>query len=121
MPLLFSYGTLRQAAVQLSTFGRTLSGRKDQLLGYEQSFLRVKDPAFVRTSGAASHSVVRRTGNAQDIVDGTVFEVTDDELEQADRYEPAEYKRVTADLASGRVAWVYVEASTSTDLDTGDA
>ena len=28
MPLLFSYGTLRQETVQLSTFGRLLQGRR---------------------------------------------------------------------------------------------
>ena len=111
MPRLFSYGTLQQEDVQLSTFGRSLSGQKDQLLGFEQSFLKVKDQAFVRTSGTARHAVVRRTGHAKDTVEGTVFEVTDDELEQADKYEPVEYKRMTARLASGRQAWVYVETS----------
>ena len=40
MPLLFSYGTLQQPAVQLSTFGRLLQGTPDELLGFEQSVLR---------------------------------------------------------------------------------
>jgi hypothetical protein len=31
---LFSYGTLQYEAVQLDTFGRTLLGQKDVLLGY---------------------------------------------------------------------------------------
>jgi hypothetical protein len=31
MPLLFSYGTLRDPAVQRATFGRELSGRDDQI------------------------------------------------------------------------------------------
>jgi gamma-glutamylcyclotransferase (GGCT)/AIG2-like uncharacterized protein YtfP len=121
MSLLFSYGTLRQAGVQHSTFGRTLSGQQDQLLGYALSVLRVDDPAFVRTSGTANHAVVRRTGNPEDTVAGTAFELTDDELARADKYEPVEYKRVTADLASGRRAWVYVEANVSTDPNAGDA
>ena len=45
MPLLFSYGTLRDEKVQLALFGRTLVGRKDQLLGFEQALIRVQDPA----------------------------------------------------------------------------
>ena len=51
MPLLFSYGTLRQEAVQLSTFGRVLRGHPDQLVGFEQSVFRIEDPAFVAMSG----------------------------------------------------------------------
>ncbi len=52
-----------------------------------------------------------RTGVAVDQIAGTVFEVTDDELAQSDRYEtdPA-YRRVRAPLLSGREAWVYADA-----------
>ncbi|MGH9961724.1 MAG: gamma-glutamylcyclotransferase, partial [Pyrinomonadaceae bacterium] len=39
MPLLFSYGTLQQESVQLSTFGRLLQGQGDALLGFEQSLV----------------------------------------------------------------------------------
>ena len=49
MPLLFSYGTLQQEAVQLSTFGRLLHGHPDQLVGFEQSLLKIDDPEFVAT------------------------------------------------------------------------
>jgi hypothetical protein len=41
MPLLFSYGTLQQEDVQLSTFGRLLHGQRDELPGFEQSFVRI--------------------------------------------------------------------------------
>ena len=45
---------------------------------------------------------------------GTVFEVTDRELVLFDEYERAfSYGRVTAELASGGEAWVYVHASPS--------
>jgi len=37
MALLFSYGTLQQEAVQMSTFGRLLDGQPDELVGFEQS------------------------------------------------------------------------------------
>ena len=37
MPLLFSYGTLRQEDVQMLTFGRRLIGRRDELPGFAPS------------------------------------------------------------------------------------
>src|SRR5262245_19165029 len=110
MPLLFSYGTLQQESVQLSTFGRLLRGEPDELVGFEQSLQRVEDPAFVATSGKANHSIVRFNGRSESRVAGTVFEVSEDELAKADRYEPAGYQRVAAVLASGRRAWVYADA-----------
>ena len=42
---------------------------------------------------------------------GTVFEIADVELAAADQYEQlAAYKRVAAMLASGKQAWMYVDA-----------
>ena len=35
MPLVFSYGTLQEERVQLSTFGRLLQGYSDALIGFE--------------------------------------------------------------------------------------
>lgn len=35
--LLFSYGTLQHKDVQIATFGRELTGRKDSLLGYTRA------------------------------------------------------------------------------------
>lgn len=110
MPLLFSYGTLQDENVQISLFDRRLVGRRDYLLGYKESLTRIADQDFARTSGKAHHSILRRAANETEKLKGTVFEVTDVELELADKYEPAEYKRVVANLASGGQAWVYVEA-----------
>ena len=109
MPLLFSYGTLREEAVQVKTFGRKLRGRPDELVGFEQSLVRVEDPDFVAVSGKAHHSIVRFTGRVDDRVSGVAFEVSPGELAQADGYEPSPYKRIPATLASGREAWVYAE------------
>jgi hypothetical protein len=39
-----------------------------------------------------------------------VFEVKEEELNWADRYEGDQYQRILAILESGRSAWVYVEA-----------
>jgi hypothetical protein len=113
MPLLFSYGTLRQEAIQLSTFGRRLSGWPDEIIGFEQTVKRVEDPAFVAASGKADHAIVRYNGRSDSRVRGVVFEVTDDELMRADQYEPDGWTRVKARLASGGQAWVYGEAHAS--------
>jgi gamma-glutamyl AIG2-like cyclotransferase len=109
MPLLFSYGTLQQEAVQMSTFGRLLQGLPDELVGFEQSLLRIEDAQFVATSGKTCHSIVKFNGRNDSRVSGTVFEISDSELADADRYEPAGYKRISAMLASGKQAWVYAD------------
>jgi gamma-glutamylcyclotransferase (GGCT)/AIG2-like uncharacterized protein YtfP len=102
MPLVFSYGTLQQEGVQLSTFGRLLQGQTDEILGFEQSSVR---------SGKTYHANVTFNGRNDSRVSGTIFEITDAELAAADQYEQlAAYKRVAARLASGKQAWVYVDA-----------
>jgi gamma-glutamylcyclotransferase (GGCT)/AIG2-like uncharacterized protein YtfP len=110
MPLLFSYGTLQQEDVQRSTFGRRLEGHADALVGFAQSLVRIEDEAVVAASGKTHHPIVRHTGIAADRVAGTVFEITDAELASADRYEVSAYVRVATTLASGCLAWVYVDA-----------
>jgi hypothetical protein len=106
MPLLFSYGTLQQDSVQMSTFGRLLQGQPDELIGFEQSLLRIADPQFVATSGKSQHATVKFNGRNDSRVSGTVLEISDRELARADQYEPAGYKRVCAMLE----AWVYADA-----------
>jgi gamma-glutamylcyclotransferase (GGCT)/AIG2-like uncharacterized protein YtfP len=113
MPLLFSYGTLQQEAVQISTFGRLLRGERDELVGFEQSLKEVEDPAFVAASGKALHAIVKYNGRNDSRVPGMVFEVSESELASADTYEPAGYKRIATQLASGKQAWVYADARLS--------
>jgi hypothetical protein len=110
MPHLFSYGTLQQDDVQRGTFGRLLSGQVDVLAGYSRDVVAIDDPAVVATSGKTHHPIVRHSGDAADRVAGTVFEISDAELAQADAYEVAAYRRVGVTLASGLAAWVYVDA-----------
>ena len=104
---LFSYGTLQTEAVQLSTFGRKLSGRPDALVGYRLRMIKIEDQDFVATSGAEYHRNLEFTGSASDLVEGTVLSVTQQEIEQADAYEPDGYRRVRVQLRSGIEAWVY--------------
>jgi len=105
---LFSYGTLRQETVQRALFGRRLDGTADSLGGYRLAPLAITDAEVVRLSGAAVHSIARRTGDPADVVAGTVFTLTEAELDAADRYEVDVYGRVEVDLASGLRAFVYV-------------
>jgi gamma-glutamylcyclotransferase (GGCT)/AIG2-like uncharacterized protein YtfP len=105
---LFAYGTLQTEAVQLATFGRRLAGQPDALTGYRLAMVEIEDQAFVTASGSAQHRNLQFTGLASDFVEGTVFTVTREELEQADEYEPADYKRTFVQLRSGVKAWVYV-------------
>jgi gamma-glutamylcyclotransferase (GGCT)/AIG2-like uncharacterized protein YtfP len=111
MPLLFSYGTLQQEHVQLSTFGRLLQGQRDELPGFERSLVGIEDAVVVATSGKTHHANVTFNGRHESRVRGIVFEITDAELAAADQYERlAAYTRVAAILASGKQAWVYVDA-----------
>ena len=105
---LFSYGTLQTLSVQLSAFGRKLTGSPDTLAGYRLRMIQIMDQEFVRTSGAEYHRNLEFTGNSSDLVGGTVFSVTQQELEQADAYEPACYKRFEIKLRSGMKAWTYL-------------
>jgi hypothetical protein len=113
MPRLFSYGTLQDPDVQRATFGRHLHATPDELIGFELGTFRVTDPAFAASSGRAVHAIVRFNGRPESRVPGMVLEVTDDELAQADAYEPDGYARVRAEMLSGDDAWVYAEDSRS--------
>lgn len=109
MPLVFSYGSLQEENVQLSTFGRRLDGQRDELLRFEPASVRIEDPQVVARSGKTHHANVTFNGNDGSRVPGMVFEITEAELASVDEYELGFfYKRVVAMLASGRQAWVYV-------------
>lgn len=107
---LFSYGTLRDPAVQLATFGRELQGHADVLVGYAVRWLDIDDAAVVATSGEARHPIVVATDDPADGVPGHVFQLTAAELKAADDYEVDDYTRVLAPMQSGTTAWVYVSA-----------
>lgn len=110
MPLLFSYGTLQQSSVQFATFGRYLDGVRDSLPGHAVAAV---------ASNGREHANVISTDARGAVVDGTVFEVTDDELARADAYEaPDGYARVEVTLHSGRRAWVYVFAGAHQPIST---
>ena len=107
---LFSYGTLQLEAVQMATFGRPLTGTSDALSGFELVVLKIEDEKVIAISGKAHHTMATFTGRASDVISGTVFAVTPDEIRSADTYEVPAVKRVTVVLQSGLRAWAYVDA-----------
>ncbi len=108
---LFSYGTLQYEKVQLATFGRKLIGHPDLLPGYFLKKVQITDPNVIATSGEDVHSIVEYSGDPKNQISGMVFEVSLEEILEADRYEVADYKRIQVKLLSGIRAWVYVSNS----------
>lgn len=106
--LLFTYGTLQHAEVQLDTFGRLVAGEPDALPGYTIDYAEIDDQRVVDVSGLSVHPILRATGSAVDKVVGVVLHITAEELDAADEYEVSLYRRIAVTLASGRDAWVYV-------------
>jgi gamma-glutamylcyclotransferase (GGCT)/AIG2-like uncharacterized protein YtfP len=106
---LFSYGTLREEKVQFSVFGRRLYGHDDSITGYRLEPLEITHPDAIAISGTNAHTILHSTGKASDRIEGRVYRITKKELQLADDYEDASYKRVAAKLLSGGRAWVYVK------------
>jgi len=108
MPNLFSYGTLQKERVQLETFGRILRGEKDILIGYQLKMLEIKDPEVLRKSNQKYHPILEFSGNSADEVEGVLFEVSDEEILQADKYEVDDYKRIETVFKSGKKGFIYL-------------
>ena len=54
MPVyLFSYGTLQQPEIQLSSFGRLLHGEEDAMTGYQASMMEITDAAVIKARANA--------------------------------------------------------------------
>src|SRR5262245_37502647 len=110
MPLLFSYGTLQNVDVQMSTFGRKLVGRPDSLPGFQVDDVKID----------GIHTNVKPADHPDSRVSGTHFEVTDEELARADAFETQfSYGRIAVTLASGSRAWLYVHQPSMNVSPTG--
>jgi hypothetical protein len=94
----------------LELFGRRLSGTPDALPGFELGALKIDDETVVAISGQTHHTMATFTGRASDVISGTVFTLTPDEIQNADKYEVTAVKRVAVVLQSGVRAWAYVDA-----------
>ncbi len=103
---LFSYGTLQDADVQISTFGRTLAGDADSASGF-----RLTQLAF-DSSPVGYYFNAEKTGSDSDRIVGTRFRIRLDELLRSDDYEAdADYERRLVRLDSGVSAWIYSHIS----------
>jgi len=109
---LFSYGTLQKEKVQIELFGRILQGSGDTLIGYKVSTIEIKDESFL-LKGEQKYQLTAVISKDNDNIKGIVFEITEEELRLADKYEPVNYKRVKVVLESGKEAWIYIAAETT--------
>lgn len=113
MPQIFSYGSLQEAPVQVSIYGRVLSGEPDELIDCVRTLIEVPKTHKAFATGLTHYATVTFLPNSGSRVPGMLLELTHAELAATDGYEQdSEYVRVLAALASGRKVWVYVSAST---------
>ena len=106
---LFTYGTLQKDKVQLELFGRLLTGASDTLNGHKTVSIEIKDESFLSKGGGKDQLMLMPSDDKTDSIQGLVFEILEDELLTADKYEPDGYTRVKIKLESGKDAWVYME------------
>ncbi|SPE26944.1 conserved hypothetical protein [Candidatus Sulfopaludibacter sp. SbA3] len=97
--------------MQIASFGRELTGRADALPGYIRRMVPIPDPRVAASIGESHYANAEPSPNPEDAVSGIVFEITEQELAAADKYEEgAEYRRISVTLTSGVRAWAYVRA-----------
>lgn len=108
--LLFSYGTLQLERVQLETFGRKLIGVKETLKGFKMEQLEITDALVLQKSQQNFHPIAVISNSSQDEIQGTLFEISEEELKQADSYEVADYQRIQVKFESGSIGWIYIKA-----------
>jgi gamma-glutamylcyclotransferase (GGCT)/AIG2-like uncharacterized protein YtfP len=105
---LFSYGTLQKEKTQLELFGRKLQGSADTLWGYKIIPIEIRDKLFLSKGENKYQKTLMATSDRNDLVKGSVLELSSDELLLADKYEPDNYKRIKVKLESGKEAWIYI-------------
>src|SRR5689334_7382837 len=107
MITLFAYGTLQHEDIQLDLFQRTLDGSRDRLTGYRLTAINLADAE----GRLQQYPIIYPTADPADVVEGTRFLITEDDLQKADDYEGESYRRVEVILDSGQLAWVYAAAT----------
>ena len=106
--LLFSYGTLQLEKVQLENYGRILKGERDKLTSYKIENLQITDLTVLSKSQLEYHPIAVKSENKNDFIRGVLFEITESELAETDKYEVSQYQRIVETFESGKEAWVYV-------------
>jgi gamma-glutamylcyclotransferase (GGCT)/AIG2-like uncharacterized protein YtfP len=105
---LFSYGTLQLERVQIESYGRILEGENDSLAKYKIEKLKILDQDVIKKSGKEFHPIAIKSDNPNDVIEGKIFEITENELAETDKYEVSDYKRVLETFNSGKKAWIYI-------------
>ena len=100
---LFIYGTLALEDIQLSLFKRSVPITKATLKNYRKSHIRLPD-----IPEGTVYPILSFTGNPDDIIEGHILMITQDELSLADAYEGYAYRRERVLLESGVKAWCYI-------------
>lgn len=108
--LLFSYAELRDPQLQRDLFGRVVPGEPDTLPEYTVDYAEGEDSRFTDRTGLSVHPHLRHTGDARDKVVGALLRLTPEELDAADEFEVAMFRRGRVRLGSGHDAWVYLLA-----------
>jgi gamma-glutamylcyclotransferase (GGCT)/AIG2-like uncharacterized protein YtfP len=108
MALVFSYGSLREEAVQIAIFGRVVRIEPDELIDSVRTLVAVPKSHKAAAAGLTHYANVEDAPGSGSRVPGVVLELTEPQIAVCDAYEKdADYVRVPAILASGRRAWVY--------------
>lgn len=94
----------------MEVFGRLLTGSRDVLSGYRVAPIEIKDKTFLSRGEQEDQRTLVPSNDKKHAVEGTVFEISEEELLLSDKYEPDGYKRFKVTLKSGRQAWVYLAA-----------
>ena len=106
--LLFSYGTLQLEIVQQENYGRLLIGEADRLTSYKIEKIQITDSDVLAKSQLEYHPIAIKSEDDGDFIEGMLFEITDKELIETDKYEVSQYHRILETFDSGKRAWVYV-------------
>lgn len=105
MENLFAYGTLKEKEIQETIFGRVLKGTPDKLIGYA-----IKEISIEEEFGIIQYPIITETQNPEDSIDGILYQLSEREIELADKYEGMHYKRIQVELHSNETVWVYSAA-----------
>ncbi|OSZ77425.1 hypothetical protein CAP36_13630 [Chitinophagaceae bacterium IBVUCB2] len=110
---LFSYGTLQTEKTQVELFGRIIQGAADTLRGYKNATIEITDQSFLSKGEGKYQQTLIHTKEENDLIKGTVLELTNEEILKADKYEPENYKRIKVILESGKETWIYTSVDTT--------
>lgn len=102
MQKLFTYGSLQHEDIQEDLFGRILQGTPETLIGYELNEIKIEEEF-----GLIPYPIIMKTNNPEDTISGIVYQITLNDLHQADLYEGSHYKRVQVQLQSDEIVWAY--------------